>query len=92
MAPPFLIKSFLKTPERGLKANLNNVLIKYDIVISKYPLSEVNRIKVLLAIPWFETDFKICPIDSSISAKASPNGDRFVWKDHFSPESYGGIT
>ena len=50
-----------------------------------YPLSEVKRITVLFEIPKFDTESSICPIESSISAKASPNLTLLVLKDHFEP-------
>ena len=51
-----------------------------------YPLSEVKSITVLFEIPNFDTESSICPIESSISAKASPNRTLLVLKDHLEPE------
>ena len=50
-----------------------------------YPLSEVKNTKVFLEMSKFSTDVRIWPIDSSISANASPNLPLFVWKDHLAP-------
>ena len=52
-----------------------------------YPLSEVKSITVLFEIPNFDTELRICPIESSISAKASPNLTLLVLKDHLEPEN-----
>ena len=58
------------------------------IYVIFYPLSEVKSIKVLFEIPKFDTELRICPIESSISAKASPNLTLLVLKDHFEPEKW----
>ena len=58
-------------------------IIIYEIF---YPLSEVKSITVLFEIPNFDTESSICPIESSISAKASPNLTLLVLKDHLEPE------
>ena len=76
----------------GLQVVRNSYISTLCINSKKnYPLSEVKNIRVLFEIPKFETALIICPMESSISAKASPNRPLSVWKDHFEPRVENGI-